>query len=711
VPLTTALDPEVALSDVALVCMPFGPAFSPSLGLSLLKAGLASRGVDASVDYFSVGFAERIGQHFYCGISTYSRPTHRHLVGEWIFAKALFGRRAKGERAYLNQILLRRNRQSSERPVSASLLRRILAARGSVEDFLDECLRRLLERKPRVVGFTSIFHQHVPSLALAQRLKRAWPECVVVMGGANCEGPMGAETARQFPFVDAVVSGEGDVVFPELVRRALAGKPLDGLPGVFTPANAGRALATGARVTAPMVQDMDALPVPDFSDYFEQFGRSRYARDWQPGLFFESSRGCWWGERMHCTFCGLNGGTMSYRSKSAKRAVAELTQLIERHPGCDVQVTDNILDLEYFKDFVPLLAEKKLGADLFYETKANLRKDQIRLLKRAGITRLQPGVESLIDPVLKLMRKGVGALHNIQLLKWCKELGVEPHWNVLWGFPGEPPEEYERLATIVPLLRHLPPPGGFGPIRLDRFSPNFFDAERLGFSEVRPLAPYGHVYPFCEDVLRNLAYYFSYGYQEPRDVAAYVRALARQLRAWKKDRRSELLSVVAGDALVILDSRPAAREPFTQLRGVERALYEACDAVTNPSSLAASAERAGFGRLSEAEVADRLGPLLERGLILRDGARLLALAVRLGEYAPSAAAARALLERALAFGRRDGTSIVVPLAANRPAAARRPSRRRLPRSARLEPRMFRIEGRELRIELLTHRHESSRLRA
>src|SRR5262249_9527274 len=205
---------------------------------------------------------------------------------------------------------------------------------------------------PRVVGFTSSFHQHVPSLALAKRLKQARPECVIVMGGANCEGPMGAETARQFPFIDAVVSGEGDIVFPELVRRALDGRPLEGLPGVFTSANATAALTTGARAAAPMVQDMDSLPIPDFSDYFEEFARSRYARGWQPGLFFESSRGCWWGERMHCTFCGLNGSTMAYRSKSAARALEELAPVTERQPGCDVQGSDNVLDLACFKHFV-----------------------------------------------------------------------------------------------------------------------------------------------------------------------------------------------------------------------------------------------------------------------------------------------------------------------------------------------------------------------
>src|SRR5262245_59139864 len=253
--------PAPSVGGVALVFMPFGHAFSPSLALGLLKAGLATRGVKARTHYFSIDFAERVGQHFYCGVSTYSRPTHRHLVGEWIFSKALFGERAGDERRYVEEVLLRRNKRTSERPVSRAMLRKILAAREQAGAFLDECLERLLADKPRIVGFTSIFHQHVPSLALAKRVKHALPDCVVVMGGANCEGPMGAETARQFPFVDAVVSGEGDVVFPELVGRALAGVPLDDLPGVFTPGNAARALATGARVTAPIVQEMDALPI------------------------------------------------------------------------------------------------------------------------------------------------------------------------------------------------------------------------------------------------------------------------------------------------------------------------------------------------------------------------------------------------------------------------------------------------------------------
>ena len=248
---------------------------------------------------------------------------------------------------------------------------------------------------------------------------------------------MGAETVRSFPFLDAAVSGEGDLVFPELVRRVLEGLGLDDLPGVTTRANVAARFAVGP---IPERADGDAdgrPPLPDDSDYFEQFARSRFAGKWTPGLFLETARGCSWGEKSHCTFCGLNGTTMAFRSKSPSRALDELRALVARHPRSDLQVVDNILDTRYFESLLPELAKSPPPSPVFWETKSSLKKEQVRLLADAGVTRIQPGIESLSDAVLKLMRKGVTAFQNVQLLKWCRELGVTPYWNLLWGFPDE----------------------------------------------------------------------------------------------------------------------------------------------------------------------------------------------------------------------------------------------------------------------------------
>jgi hypothetical protein len=328
------------------------------------------------------------------------------------------------------------------------------------------------------------------------------------------------------------------------------------------------------------------------------------------------------------------------------------------------------------------------------------------MLRRAGITRIQPGIESLSDAVLKLMRKGVTALQNIQLLKWCKELGLEPHWNILSGFAGEPPEEYGKMARLVPLLTHLPAPTGWGGIRLDRFSPNFFDAERLGFTDVTPSPPYAHIYRLPQSALRNLAYFFSFAYKEPQDVAAYVLPLARQIGKWKRLRgRSELLAVPARDGLVLFDSRPAARAPITVLRDLDRTLYEACDAISNLGALAASVERAGQGPVAEETIAQRLDGLVQAGLMLADGGRYLALAVRLGEYSPTRESTDSLYAIAENLGRRTAREVIIPLAPGRERGGARSAaraRRRIPRRHRwLTPEAFRLRRGELVIRLET----------
>ena len=81
---------------------------------------------------------------------------------------------------------------------------------------------------------------------------------------------------------------------------------------------------------------------------------------------------------------------------------------------------------------------------------------------------LSTRVYKLASP-LKLMKKGVTGLQNVRVLKWCAADGIEVAWNLLYGFPGELPEEYDAMADLVPSLVHLPPPA-LGPIVIDRFS-------------------------------------------------------------------------------------------------------------------------------------------------------------------------------------------------------------------------------------------------
>jgi ribosomal peptide maturation radical SAM protein 1 len=612
--------------DVLLVSMPFGPLLSPSLGLSLLQPQVTARGLTCRSEYFTLGFGERIGEKLYSKITSENRAMSRSFVGEWIFSHALYDWDAEHDDRYISGVLLKPpswlGRHATRRP-TAGEVRAVLGARDAAREFIDWCADRVVEAQPRIVGLTSVFQQHLASLALAKRVKARLPGTFIVMGGANCEATMGVETVRQFAFVDAVVSGEADQVFAELATRVCHGDPVAGIAGLITQESVAGPAGLAAAPTAPAVTNLDGLPYPDFSDFFDQFERSRFGHEWQPSLFVETSRGCWWGERMHCTFCGLNGATMAFRSKSAPRALAELTHLATSHPGCDIQVVDNILDLKYFKTLLPQLAERKLDISLFYETKSNLKKEQVRMLRDAGVMTIQPGIESFSDKVLKQMKKGVSGLQNIQLLKWCKEIGITPIWYLLVGFPRESAEDYFEMASLSARVCHLPEPSGVNVIRLDRFSPNFNEAGQLGFTKLRPLPFYEFLYDLPEAARHNLAYYFAYDYKVPQDVTRYADPLVRSVHAWKTTwKHTELVSVDLDERLFVFDTRPRARTPVAVFAGEDRELYLTCDAITDASALDASS-------------AERLRAIAVNGHILNEGAKYLSLAVPVGDYQPS----------------------------------------------------------------------------
>jgi len=304
------------------------------------------------------------------------------------------------------------------------------------------------------------------------------------------------------------------------------------MPGVFNRRQNELPLANLAVSNTTSIEDLDTLPIPDYDDYFAQLRSSSLTGEERPSLLFETSRGCWWGEKQHCTFCGLNGATMTYRSKSPKRAMDELLYLTNRYPGCKVNAVDNILDMKYFRTFIKELAANQYNFGLFYEVKANLKKEQLKLLKQAGIHTLQPGIESLSDNVLKIMKKGVSALQNIQLLKWCRELDVKPVYNIIWGFPGETLNDYLDTINLIPSITHLTPPVGLGSIRIDRFSPNFTSHTELGFGELTPCPAYGFVYPFEDHILSNLAYYFTADYKNIG--SSLTPKLSDEIRDWQQ---------------------------------------------------------------------------------------------------------------------------------------------------------------------------------
>ena len=595
---------------VLFVNMPFG-SVRPAIGISLLKAHLARLGVASDIAYLNLRLVERLGWDDFHAISDLSPP--QSLMGDWVFAACVFDRLPK--RDYIDMLASRF--ETSLGSDLDDMARRLNRAREMARVFLDECLTAVDWSAYDVVGFTTTFTQTLASVALAQRVKGRFPSTTIVFGGANCEGEMGLQLHRSFPVIDVVCSGEADLSFPALVEALRSGDDAHAIPGVIARRNGSSFYAS---LQPERIQDLDTLPYPDYDDYFEQCRRI-LPNPTQSAVLMESSRGCWWGEKSHCTFCGLNGLSMAYRAKSQQRALDELLSLTSRYATPRVEMVDNILDMHYFRELLPELKRREIGLDLFYETKANLKKDQVQLLREAGVATIQPGIESFSTPVLRLMRKGTTALQNVQLLKWCKQFGVTCHWNLIYGFPGEDPADYASMVALIGSLHHLDPPSGVGPVRLDRFSPYFVEAEQLGLCNVRPDRSYQYVYDLPEGDLANLAYYFEHEYADGREHRSYAQGLHEAFARWTANAdKSGLVYVDDGVTLRIQDYRVGTTTPATNLTGIDRALYVACD---QQRSFGQLVELAGSATVVEAFV----HAMLERRLLASADDRFLSLAL------------------------------------------------------------------------------------
>jgi len=597
--------------DIVFVVMPFADLGRPAIGVSLLKAAALQAGYTARIDYCNIRLADEIGADLFEKISSSLPPDL--VLGEWFFAHDLFGDEIPHPDQYLSGPL---GRNASE-----EFSMQVLQCRAHASKYLDECARRIAAECPRVVGFTTTFHQTCASLAVAKRLKALPEPPLIVFGGANCEGEMGLQLLQSFPWIDYVCCGESDISFPKLLDHIFRDGPGD-IHGVLEQGKSKFAVKSDA------IQNLDALPYPDFDDYFAELAASQACRERAYHLVVETSRGCWWGAKHHCTFCGLNGDTMAFRSKSPQRAYDEVTTLARKYAMQRVGFVDNILDMRYIDTLFPQLADNGMKLELFYEVKSNLRYDQVVKMYRGGMRQIQPGIENFSNEVLKLMEKGVSGLQNIQLMRWCEEVGIDCSWNVLGGFPGESPSEYKRIAEMALLLVHLNPPLSCGQIRLDRFSPFHTRSEQFGFRNLRPARGYFYVFPFGRREVQRLAYFFDFDYGDDRDPQSYMEPICEVVRRWWKARTATEPAKLdawfnSNDSVRISDTRDSSASYERELNGLPARLLFHCDTAATVDNLVRRPDLGG----SAAEIETTLKQLCDARLMLEDEKHYLSLPV------------------------------------------------------------------------------------
>ncbi len=558
-----AANPPVALGRGAalIVVPPFAGVDRPSLAAHTLQACARERGHEVGVFYASLHLAACLGDACYEAICF--APTSS-LLGERFFARSAFGTAPLGRdhpavEAAIQEV-------SGQVHLSQDAIR---ALEDEVPGWVEEIAAALAASEYRVIGFSSTFEQTASSIALINRLKQLDPSKILLMGGANCEGEMAQGIDSLRSRVDYIFSGESETTFPDFLDAVERGR-----------------LPSTRIIEGQINRAMDAIPLPDFSEFFEQRsavlpGSTLAAPDvtWLP---YEASRGCWWGEKHHCTFCGINGQGMAFRQRSPERVVADLRALTTRHQLNRVCMTDNIMPHAYFRTLIPTLGEQVPGLHLFYEQKANLSLDQVVALKRAGVALVQPGIEALSSALLKRMDKGVSAKQNVALLRYALSAGMAMNWNLLYGFPGDSADDYRSTLELARQLHHLQPPTDLCRLSVNRFSPYHFAPSRYGIRSLEPMPSYASILPESAEI-EKVAYHFVGDYDSGilADEALFGE-LEAEVGKWKdcwrsKENDAPMLAVVElnPDSYMVMDTRCLEGQPavmFLDARSVAPAL-------------------------------------------------------------------------------------------------------------------------------------------
>ncbi len=609
-------------AEVALVNMPFSYSKYPSIQLGTLSALLKSKGVSVDCHHLNVRFAHKIGVPLYEMICE-----KRALFGEWIFSYLLFRNNPKrAEYPRVFKPVFEQVAQESGQPLSFF---EDMATRTAPQ-FLTWAMTAIDWGQYKLVGFTSTFDQNVASLTLAKMIKDLYPEVKIVFGGANYDGEMGMEYFRAFPFIDYVVVGEGETVVPALVRHVVE-DAAEAVPnGVifreqdrirFTP---NPALFSEFAQTGP----------PDYDDYYHLLAElGDAAQGLDRILLYEGSRGCWWGEKHHCTFCGLNAQSMKFRSKTPDQAAREMTALSSRYDTARFRLVDNIIDMKYVENLFGQFAAAHCDLDIFIETKSNLHKSQIRTLAVGGVKCMQPGLESLSPTQLKAMDKGVTPMQNIVCLKWSNYYRVAVSWNILLGFPGETNEDYRRQIELLPSLFHLQAPEATGKFWLQRFSPYFTRPHEYGVRITGPGMAYEYVYDATRLDLLKVAYDFEYELDNwPVDPHLY-QELVGLVEEWQRRARGSdrpfLYYSKAMDYITVYDGRDPQSPTRQRFDWPAAGIIEACnEAAKSRDQIRVALQEAKRGMaLSDDELRDALDVLTSRRILYEEREKYFTLAI------------------------------------------------------------------------------------
>lgn len=629
-PLGSTPSPSVLLLSLPWTCLT-----EPSLGLGILRSVLDREGITCRVMHMNLSLLEHLRAHSYFALS------NTFALNDFLFSHTLDPVLSRKQEQWL--------RLKAGHLLSYGMINhhQYGGLDGVVEQlhhlrqevipaWLAQWADRIAGSDATLIGFTCMFDQTVASVALAHLIKRRSPEKLIALGGYAVRPPTGEAVLRAFQSIDAICIGEGELVIADLARASVGDIPLHDVPNILY---RGAEHAMVATATAPLV-NMNSIPAPNYDDFFADLKVLAEVHKVEVEinrLPVETSRGCWWGQKQHCIFCGIHKDDMTFRLPDAGRLLEVMDSLAERYAIRSFRLSGYILPHQYFKTLLPELARRGRPYQLSTEMKSNINAEQVALLAGAGFEEVQPGIESFSSDVLSKMAKGVSAVQNIYTLLLCKRHGITVRYNLLYGMPNDEPEEIAAIVRALPHLFHLDAPASRIPIQITRFAPLQVSPARFAIPSASYEPSYDLIFSpgFLAESgfdLNDYCYYFDRPFENSPSLSSLYAEIDDIVDAWKKQqtqRKVLLWYQECPEGIEIFDSR--SEPPIqTRLSPTEGSVYTLIGA---PIAVETLRQRC-HGLMEDEEFTRCLDRLDQLGLLFQDRGVVIGLALPKDLYTP-----------------------------------------------------------------------------
>lgn len=307
-----------------------------------------------------------------------------------------------------------------------------------LKEYLNIKIEEVLLTSPHIVGFTIFYTNELASLYVAEQIKIRNKNIKIVFGGPRCYDELKNPKLLKSKFIDAIVIGEGEETFNELVGNFSVNNEFRDTKGAFVKRDG----FVNKFEFREEMKSLDELPFPYFGD-FELKDYKQFA------LPLLTSRGC----IAKCAFCGETRYWNKFRFRTALNVFQEIKHNIDCYKVRDFFFNDSLINgnLSELSELANLIINNELRIDWGGYARINkaMTLELFERLKKAGCHYLSYGIESGSEKILKSMKKGINLKDAKCNLRDTSGAGIEAHVNWIVGFPDETGLDFLKSLLFI----------------------------------------------------------------------------------------------------------------------------------------------------------------------------------------------------------------------------------------------------------------------